>query len=143
MPATRTDPYGVFRYAIEIDQLVVGGFSDVSGLNFEAEVETFREGGFNGQDRQLPGAAKSSGRLVLKRGLGDALELWEWFRAVARGQVKRRDLSVLLIDAERRELRRWKYTRACPVKWSGPELRAKTSDVAVESIEFVHEGLAP
>ena len=143
MAAPRTDPYGAFRYAVEIDQLVVGGFSDVAGLTFEAEVESFREGGFNGQDRQLAGATKSSGRLVLKRGLGDAQELWNWFREVAAGRMRRRDLSVLLINAERSEVMRWKFTRSCPVKWVGPDLRAKTSEVAVESVEFVHEGLAP
>lgn len=143
MTSNRNDPFGAFRFAVEIDQLVVGGFSEVSGLSFEAEVESFREGGYNGNERQLAGAIKAPARLVLKRGLGDALELWNWFRAVAGGRMQRRDLSVLLIDADRKELRRWKFTRACPVKWSGPELRAKGSEVSVESLEFVHEGLAP
>lgn len=143
MPANRPDPFGAFRYAVEIDQLVVGGFSDVSGLTFETEVESFREGGYNNHERQLPGAAKASGRLVLRRGMGDAQELWSWFSEVTAGRLQRRDLSVLLIDADRSEIKRWKFTRACPVKWSGPELRAKSSEVAVEALEFVHEGLAP
>jgi phage tail-like protein len=143
VPANDNDPYAAFRYAVEIDQLVVGGFSEVSGLSFEAEVETFREGGFDGPERQLPGARKSTGRLVLKRGLGDARELWDWFRIVAAGQMKRRNLAVLLLDADLHELRRWTFTRACPVKWSGPDLRAKASEVAAEALEFVHEGLSP
>ena len=62
---------------------------------------------------------------------------------MAGGQLKRRNLSVLLIDGDRAELRRWTFTRACPVKWSGPDLRAKASEVAAEALEFVHEGLAP
>jgi phage tail-like protein len=143
MSSKRKDPFEAFRYAVEIEQLIVGGFSEVSGIGFESEVETFREGGFNGNLRQLPGAVAVTRRLVLHRGVGDAEALWAWFRAVAGGRLKRRDLSVLLIAADRSELRRWKFIRACPVKWSGPELRAKASEYAVESLEFVHEGLAP
>jgi phage tail-like protein len=143
MPAQRKDPYGSYQYAVEIDQLVVGGFAEVTGLGFEADVESFREGGYNGHERQLPGAVKASARLVLKRGMGDAQELWDWFNNVAGGRLQRRDLSVLLVDADRSELRRWKFTRACPVKWSVSDLRAKNSEVAIEALEFVHEGLAP
>jgi phage tail-like protein len=142
MPTNPGDPYVAFRYAVEIDQLVVGGFSEVGGLAFETEVEAFREGGYNDNERQLPGAVKDSGRLVLKRGLGDTQALWKWFRDVAKGTLQRRDLSVLLIDADFNELRRWKFTRACPVKWSGPALLARSSEVAIEAVEFVHEGLA-
>jgi len=143
MTADRHDPYGGYLYAVEIDQLVVGGFAEVSGLVLEAEVESFREGGCNGNERQLPGALKSPARLVLKRGIGDAQELWTWFRAVTQGRVQRRDLSVLLVNTAQHELRRWKFTRACPVKWQGPDLVASRSEVAVEAVEFVHEGLAP
>jgi phage tail-like protein len=139
----RTDPYAAFRYAVEIEQIVVGGFSEIGGLAFESDIEAFREGGNNDSERQLVGAIKAPSRLVLRRGLGDATGLWEWFRDVVSGRIERRDVSVLLVDAERNEQMRWKFVRACPVKWSGPELKARSSEVAVESIEFVHEGLAP
>ena len=36
---------------------------------------------------------------------------------------------------------RWVFRDACPVKWSGPEFRAGTAEVAFESIELVHKGL--
>jgi phage tail-like protein len=35
----------------------------------------------------------------------------------------------------------WVFEKACPVKWSGPDLRAGSADVAFESIELVHRGL--
>ncbi|MFT3721508.1 phage tail protein [Pseudorhodoferax sp.] len=143
MPARRQDPYDGFRFVVEIDQLVVAGFSEVSGLGQESQVECFREGGYNAGERELPGAAKAAARLVLKRGQDDSRELSDWFRAVVAGRVQRRDVSVLLVDAEQRELRRWKFLRACPVKWAGSDLRARDAEPAVESVEFVHEGLAP
>jgi hypothetical protein len=36
---------------------VIGGFSDVTGLNTEVEVETIRAGGVNNSEIMLPGPA--------------------------------------------------------------------------------------
>src|SRR4051812_1931181 len=105
MPTRNDDPLVAFRFAVEIDQLVVGGFNEVSGLSFEAEVETVREGGSNGAPRQLPGAMKDSGRIALKRGMADRSALWDWFLQVMGGQLKRRDLSVLMLDSGQQEVR--------------------------------------
>ena len=142
--ARRTDPYDAFRFKVRIQGKEVGSFSDVTGLTFEADVETFREGGFNGDQRYLPGPAKSSGRIVLKRGLGKTTELWDWFANVAAGRISRHDMTISLTSGEdgATPLRSWDFIDACPVKWSGPELHAKTADIAFESIEFVHRGQA-
>ncbi len=37
--AERKDPYLSFRFLVEIDGLVVGGFPEVSGIQAETEVE--------------------------------------------------------------------------------------------------------
>ena len=41
------DPYASFRFTAEIDGVAVSGFSEVTGLALETDVETFREGGVN------------------------------------------------------------------------------------------------
>lgn len=135
------DPYGAYRFKVEIDGHVVAAFSEASGLAVEAEVETFREGGVNDAERQLAGPAKHASRLLLKRGLGDEQVLWPWCRQVLQGEVRRKDVSILLLDAAGDEQRRWVFAQACPVKWSGPELKAQVSEVAFESVEFVHQGM--
>ena len=43
----RKDPYLGFNFAVEVDSIVVAGFSEVSGLQSEAEVHEYREGGVN------------------------------------------------------------------------------------------------
>jgi phage tail-like protein len=35
----------------------------------------------------------------------------------------------------------WKVHNAFPVKCEGPQLKASTNEVAIESIEVAHEGL--
>jgi phage tail-like protein len=135
------DPYAAFRFNVEIDSLVVSGFSEATGLTFETEVVTFREGGENAHEWQLAGPTKFPSRLLLKRGLADADALWSWYRDVMDGSIVRKRVTIMLLNHAGEESWRWVFRDACPVKWSGPELRAGTADVAFESIELVHKGL--
>jgi phage tail-like protein len=137
------DPYVSLRFRAEIDGLFVSGFSEVTGLTFETEVETFREGGVNAHDWQLAGPTKLPSRLVLKRGLADADALWSWYRDVMAGSIVRKRVTIVLLNHAGEEKWRWVFREACPVKWSGPELRAGTAEIAFESIELVHNGLEP
>jgi phage tail-like protein len=136
--------YLAFAFSVWIGQQPVAGFSEVSGLAMETEVETFREGGANLSERQLAGPVKYSSRLVLKRGFGDMKYLWNWYAGVMKGMIERRDVTILINsthDSQEAPEPKWVFRAACPVKWTGPELRATTSAVAFESIELVHRGV--
>jgi phage tail-like protein len=135
------DPFASFRFQAEIDNLVVSGFSEVSGLVIETEVESFREGGVNTRDWQLAGPAKFPTKLTLKRGLADANALWTWYRDIMAGRIKRKQVTIILMDYAGNEKWRWVFQKACPVKWSGPELRSKSTEIAFESIELIHKGI--
>lgn len=56
--AERTDPYLNFRFLVEIHGLIVGGFSEVSGLQSETDIEEIREGGVNDYVHKLPKITK-------------------------------------------------------------------------------------
>lgn len=137
----RKDPYLNFNFVVEIEGITVGGFSEVSGLQIEVEVLPFREGGLNGYMHQIPGAAKYPSNLIFKRGLTDDIVLWNWHRDVVRGDVQRKNGSVVLRDAAGKERWRWNFQNAFPVKWHGPDLRGGTAEAAIEALELVHEGL--
>ena len=136
------DPFASFRFRVEIDSLQVSGFSEVTGLAFESEVQTFRVGGVNTHEWQLNGPTKFPAKLTMKRGLADADALWTWYQDVMNGRIKRKNVTITLLNHAGEEKWRWVFSKACPVKWSGPEFRAGTAEVAFESIELVHEGLA-
>ena len=145
---TREDPFMSFQFTVTVGTKngthVIGGFSDVTGLGAETEVETIRVGGLNTAEVMLPGPTKFSSRLVLKRGLGDTALLWNWYLNVLRGAITREDVTIKLWSSDRQQKVAWTFSKACPVKWIGPELHAGTSAVAFESIELVHRGfLAP
>jgi phage tail-like protein len=146
MAAERKDPYASFRFKVEIDGVGVSGFSEASGLVMETDVETFREGGVNTHEMQIAGPTKFPSKLILKHGLSDA-ELWDWYQNVMNGKIERKTVKIILLDPDpgNDELDKfswnWVFREACPVKWSGPEFRAGTAEVAFESIELVHRGL--
>jgi phage tail-like protein len=63
-------------------------------------------------------------------------------REVLEGQVSRRSMSVVLLNDAREEVVRFNFRDAWPVKWSGPNLNAEGSDIAIETLEIAHEGLS-
>jgi phage tail-like protein len=137
MSPGRTDPFAGFNFIVDVEG-VRSGFTHVSGLTSELEVVTYREG-TESSVRKLPGVIKYP-PLVLKRGLTDR-SLWEWHRAAVEGNLQRRKVNVTLLDAARSPVATWSFAEAWPAKWQGPELDSQSSDVLVETVEIVHEGM--
>ena len=138
--AERNDPYLSFRFLVEIQGLIVGGFSEVSGLQAETEIEPITEGGVNDYVHKLPKITKYP-NITLKRGITDSDALWNWHQDVVKGIIKRKSGFIILLDCEGNEKWRWSFERAYPVQWTGPELSADGNTVAVESIELAHNGI--
>src|SRR5262245_29847286 len=134
--AARLDPYLSFRFEVTIDEIPVAGFSEVSGLDFESVVETCEEGGELKSEQQLMGPTKFPSRIVLKRGVVLSEDLWSWYRKVRAGRIIRKQVSIALRDSAGKEERRWSFREAVPVKWTGPQLRASSSEVAIETLEL-------
>ncbi|UJF34074.1 phage tail protein [Paenibacillus hexagrammi] len=129
-----------FRFLVELDGLIVGGFSEVGGLQSETEVKPFWEGGVNTHPHYMIEHTKFP-NLVLKRGIAGSSELWDWYDGVVSGSIKRKNGAVILHNATGQELCRWNFFNAFPVKWKGPDLNAISGQVAIESVELVHEGI--
>ena len=135
----RPDPYRAFRFVVEFDGTVAGGFQSIAGLERQTEVEPYREGGVNEFEHHLI-VKTTYPALVLKRGLADAT-LWNWHQDIIAGAMARKTISVLLLDDAGDEAWRWICEAAYPTKWSGAELDALSDTVATETVEFVHRGI--
>ena len=133
----RVEAYAAYRFAVEIDGISEAVFSECTLPPMEVEVHEQKEGGYNSGVHLLPGRVKA-GRLTLKRGIGEASALLEWYRQVANGRVREatRNVSVVMYDAQLNEVMRWNFEQAYPVKWSGPALRTDQSTVAIETLEL-------
>lgn len=136
--SSRAYVVGSYRFMVELDGMLVAGFSEVSGLESEVELEEVAEGGLNYTHR-LPGRVRLQ-PLVLKRGMTTTNELWNWYADVMRGTIVRKSGSIILYNEKDQEFRRWNFYDAYPTRWSGPDFNASSSDVAVEAIELTHNG---
>lgn len=140
----RMDPYLNFRFTVEIDmendRVIVGGFSDVSGLDVQIDTEEYQEGGVNNMLHQLPKGVRSS-KLVLKRGITDSDILWRWLQAMVDGEIQRHTIEIILRDSAGIGRQRWRCLQAHPVQWTGPELQGTGNTVAIETLELVHQGI--
>jgi phage tail-like protein len=137
------DPYVNFNFLVEIDGITAAGFQEASGLDSSIEVIEYREGGNNITVRKYPGQVKYS-NVTLKRGLTDNTELYDWHKQWADGDpaAPRKNGSIVLCDRQGQEQARWNFFNGWPSKWTGPGLNAEQNDIAIESLEIAHEGLA-
>jgi phage tail-like protein len=137
----RTDPYRGFNFVLEIDNVPKGAFSEVGGLTADGDAVDYREGtDLQPNVRKLPGLRKFV-NITLKRGYSRDRTLWQWYQNVANGIDDRRNVTVVLLNERREAVLRWHAENAWINKIEGPALKASSNDVAMESLELVHEGL--
>ncbi len=137
----RIDPYRAFNFVLEIDGIPKGAFSEVSGLATEIDSVDYREGTDKQPiARKLAGQAKTT-NIVCRRGYTVDKSLWQWYVNVFNGQPDRRNVTIVLMNERREQVLRWNAENAWIHKIEGPALKASGNDVAMESMELVHEGL--
>lgn len=154
----RTDPYRRHRFAVEVEGLSRLGCAEVGGLTVTvgsqpaASTDTSRTGRWRhwlallsrvvGRLVRSQPSGTGSPTLKLWRGVTDDLVLWNWFRDWRDGQIGPRNVGVFLLDADGNETVGWRCQAATPVEWSGPDLAAHRSGVAMEKLELAHEGIS-
>ena len=134
----RTDPYKNYRFLLEIDAVTQAGFSECSGFGSEVQVVEYREGGDAVTARKLGGMPKYSD-ITLKWGITDSRELYDWHLDAVKGEIKRKNGSIIILDDTGQEKVRWNFFNAWPSKYAGPGLNAKGNDVAIDTLTVVCE----
>ncbi len=135
----RSDPYGAFNFLVEIEGIIEGGFTEVSGLSIQTEYDSVKEGGNNNFEHKLPKGTKYTD-ITLKRGITD-WELYDWYRDVINGKIERKSGSIYLIDSSGDRVMEWYFLEAFPVKWDGPAFNAGSNAIATETLVLAHHGL--
>lgn len=136
----RVDPFRNFRFRVEIDGILQAAFSDASGFDSTVEPIEYREGSDPTYVRKLTGLTKY-GTLTLKRGVTDSMDIYNWHLEIMKGNIIRKNMSVIIMDEAGNDKARWNISNAWPTKYSINDLSAKGNDVAIETLEIVHEGV--
>jgi phage tail-like protein len=142
MANTLTDPYRGFRFRVEIAGIQIAAFSEASVPDATVETVDYREGTDPVYKRALSGLT-SYGKLSLKKGLTDSMDLYNWYQLVssqgsgAKGAQK--NISLILMDAAGADKVRWNIINAFASKYESTGLNASSSDVMVETFELTME----
>jgi phage tail-like protein len=158
-PANRKDPLGVFLFGMKITgagQPAPAGigasaktdavpqmdssagtafFKTISGLGFSADAQDVVEGGITTFTRKVIQPRKWN-NIKLAQGFTGDMTLWNW-----RMNPSRVNLTIYALGPDMQTICSWDVINAYPIKWDGPELDASKSELAIETIEIVHEGL--
>lgn len=137
----RKDPYRGYNFKLEIDGINQAGFRECAGLDATSDPIDYREGTDKVYtNRKLPGQTKYS-NITLKWGITDDHSLFDWRKKTIDGKTERKNGSIVLMNESGEEKIRWNFVDGWPTKWTGPSFNATANEVAIETLEIVHEGV--
>lgn len=139
----RVDPYRQFRFRVEIDGINQAGFSECTFADTTTDPVEYREGNEPPVFRKLSGLTKY-GNITLKWGITDSLDLYKWRQQVidTGAGESRKNMSIILMDEAGKDKARWNIVQAWPSKYKPADFSAKGNEVAIETLEVVHEGFS-
>jgi len=141
-----------YKYIFEVrtSRRVTGGFSRVSGISEEIEVVDKRDGTNPFQIKKLKGTHQG-GSVILERGVvQEKLEFLRWFRDVKKEVVPFWSTFVIHLNPitdpggqsqTGLPILSLRFLNGWPSRYELGELDAKSSELALEKLALVHEGL--
>lgn len=143
------DPaYGLgFRFTVAVEKLDLGQWQTCSGLKVEFKAIDVKKGGEYLAMDWLPDRVVYP-KVVLKRATNadSSAKVQQWLDSTARawllGDKKSAasNVTITLFDSNNNKVLTWSLAQARPVAWSGPDLDAMSSKLAIETLELVHQG---
>ena len=154
MGATEEIPLHVFRFHVNFRQqpltgaasdtvvpLCQGSFAECTGLEATMEPKVIQVGGVNYGAAQRAGPVTFA-TVVLKRGMTQTRDLWNWFHTVGGGgYAYRMQVEIKMRNARDETQVTWLLRRAMPVKFKAADLNAKGNEIGIEELHLAHEGL--
>jgi phage tail-like protein len=139
------DALANYAWQVEVDGVTIAQFKEASGISIEVSVIEHQENKPKGipSNKKLPALMKY-GDITLKRGLTTDKGWWEWIKEVQEGKIDkaRRNASLVSFDYEHGEKMRFNLRNVWPSKITLSPMQAGGTDVLVEEVTLVHEGLA-
>ncbi|MDR1003592.1 MAG: phage tail protein [Prevotellaceae bacterium] len=131
-----------FYFKVEVEDIGVLAFKEVSGLDMEFDVIEYRAGDSKEFTKvKMPGLRKSSD-ITLKKGIFVSdKKLWNWIGEVKMNTIKRRSVTVSLLDEAGNPAQSWELINAWPKKITVEGFKADGNSVAMETMILVHEGI--
>ncbi len=138
---TVVDPFRNYNFKVEIRGISEAHFSECSGLGIRVNTIRYREGGSGQTVRAIPGAVEYAD-LTLRYGLTASRELFDWMMRTARGEIDRRNISIVVLGTTgTTEVTRWNLANAFPCEWTGVLFDAMGRDLAIEQLKLSFDSI--
>lgn len=149
-------PLTKMNFLVSVPDLggTMAAFSEVTGIEATVDVVEFRQGNAHSlAPVKIPGLVKH-GNITLKMGytIGNGFKKWiQECVSETRGAMPRKTVTIELLDIRDKSPDStyetiqgnitWILKEAWVTKYSGPDLNASTSEVAIETVELAYEEL--
>jgi len=139
-PLAASEMYRNYNFLLRIETSEIR-FTECLGLGMRIEPIRYRESGQQSVVRVLPGPLAYS-EVILRYGLSDSLELWNWLKATAEGNVQRRNVTIVQLgnDGASQKIN-WNLLEAWPCQWSGVPFDTLGREAAIEEVRLAFDRL--
>ena len=123
------------------EDTIQAGFQEVSGLGMETTVAEYRAGdAATNEPIKVSGTVKTAD-VTFKRGLIGDLDIYTWLNEVRNGsQNQLKNVTVKLMSEDRITVaQEWRLFNARPMKYVGPSLNGKGTDISIEELVLAAE----
>jgi phage tail-like protein len=138
------------RFRVSVDGINLGSWAHCAGLSVEFKNTLVHEGGNYEHSVILPDRVEYK-PVTLRRAMAQQesamVQRWltqvvsGWYQASSPTDYGSHTAEIELFDASgRTAVASWTLRNVYPVRWSGPDLDAHGTTIAVEQLELLHEG---
>jgi phage tail-like protein len=145
--AFRERPYSAFNFLVNFGpdkRDPKAGFQEVAGLGMEITVQEYRAGNKKGNAPDKITGVYKVPDVTLKRGVMGDDTLYLWLDQVRGGaqEASLRSVTIELLSEEGEAVQTWSLKGARPIKYTGPALSGKATDVAVDELVLACEDVS-
>ncbi|MCK9159234.1 MAG: phage tail protein [Bacteroidaceae bacterium] len=134
-------PLRGFYFAVKIADLPEAKFGEISGLDVGQEIEYHQGNAPAFPTIKMPGMRKY-GRVTLHRGVFKMDDKFlKWFNKIKMNIIERQPITIMLLNESGAPTMVWILKNAWPNKITGTDMKSEGNEVAVETLEIVHEGI--
>lgn len=140
-------PLPIYNYRVEVGDQTIA-FSEVSGLSIGFETKTYKESpvesGAPGPRVMHMPVQQQPANVTLKKGVvrgASVNAFYKWIHSTQINQIDKKDIYVRLCDETGAPVISWKVLNAFPTKLDAPTFDANGTDVAIETMTLMGDGV--
>lgn len=127
------------HFTVVIDGHPMGNWQKCEGLTVSYDIEEYKEGGLNGYVHRIPGRVKYE-TIKLTRPVDPSSSAVAAWVASIQAVTNRGTAQIAVLDATGKPVTVYSLTGVFPSKYSGPNLDIGSNQIAMESLELIHNG---